>query len=116
MLFDKKAKYKKLAKKYKDDLASREQELTDLIVENNERRHQFERLAKESKGDGERLRSEVAGLMEDNHRYQRDLERLTRENELMRTEIIELGNQSEFEKSDLQRILEERSQEADNLH
>ena len=39
MLFDKKAKYKKLAKKYKDDLASREQELTDLIVENNERRH-----------------------------------------------------------------------------
>ena len=51
----------------------------------------------------------MAGLMEDNHRYQRDLERLTRENELMRTEIIELGNQSEFEKSDLQRILEERT-------
>jgi len=50
-------------------LAAREQELTDLIVENNERRHQYEKLAKEGKAEVERLRAEVMNLMEDNHRY-----------------------------------------------
>ena len=65
---DKKLKYKRIARKTRETLAKREQELTDLIVDNNEIKAILERVKRESRDEIDRLRAEAAQLMEENHR------------------------------------------------
>ena len=74
---DKKSKYKNLARRYKDTLAKREQELTEFIVESNELKTRLDKLTRFSRDEAESLRSEVGRLMDENHRYSRDVDRLT---------------------------------------
>lgn len=73
---EKKLKYKRLARKYKEALGRREQELTDMIVDNKEIKDSAERLRREKREETEKLRNEISNLMDENHRYQRDIDRL----------------------------------------
>ncbi len=69
-------KYKRLARKYKEALARREQELTDMIVDNKELKDEKEKIKREKREESEKLRAEITRLMDENHRYQRDIDRL----------------------------------------
>lgn len=115
ILFDKKSKYKQLAKRYKDLLSEREQELTDLIVENNERRHQLDAVTKERKADLEHLRSEVSRLLDENHRCNRDLERYAKDNASLKFELEEMSSCTERTRLELQHALSEKDRAIDRL-
>lgn len=115
VLFEKKSKYKKIAQKYKSQLSQREQELTDLIVENNERRHAQDRMSREHKQELERIRAENVTLMEENHRYARDIDRLHRENSDLRDKIADSVTRADRSVHDLQRILDEKSRAIEEL-
>jgi hypothetical protein len=77
---EKKLKYKKLARKFKEQLARREQELTDLIMDNQNLKQQVATHKQNSSSDNERLRSDISRLMDENHHMQRDLDRYIQDN------------------------------------
>ena len=77
---EKKLKYKKLARKFKDQLARREQELTDLIMDNQNLKQQVATHKQNSSSDNERLRNDISRLMDENHHMQRDLDRYIQDN------------------------------------
>ena len=77
---EKKLKYKKLARKFKEQLARREQELTDLIMDNQNLKQQVATQKQNSSSDNERLRSDISRLMDENHHMQRDLDRYIQDN------------------------------------
>jgi len=77
---EKKLKYKKLARKFKEQLARREQELTDLIMDNQNLKQQVATQKQNSTCDNERLRSDISRLMDENHHMQRDLDRYIQDN------------------------------------
>jgi hypothetical protein len=77
---EKKLKYKKLSRKFKEQLARREQELTDLIMDNQNLKQQVATHKQNSSSDNERLRSDISRLMDENHHMQRDLDRYIQDN------------------------------------
>jgi len=54
--------------------------------------------------------------MEENHRYQRDADRLAKDNALLVQELRDQGANSEYAQDQLQRVLADRSAEAEQLH
>ena len=85
----------------KDTLAKREQEATDLIVDNTELKSTLERNKRESRQEIEKLRGEVCRLMEDNHRYSRDLDRLLKENSDIKDQLSEATHRQELSHQNL---------------
>ena len=55
-LKEKKLKYKRIARKLRETLGKREQEVTDLIVDNNEMKGQMDRVKREAREEVERGR------------------------------------------------------------
>lgn len=96
-------------------MQQREQELTDLIVENTERRHLIERMNKDHKSEVERLRGEACQLMEENHRYARDLDRIARENAELQGEIEDIAQRAEQSRVELEREIEEKTRMVERM-
>jgi hypothetical protein len=68
-LKEKKLKYKRLARKFKETVARREQELTDMIVDNKELKDALEKVKKDKREETDKMRGEIANLLDENHRY-----------------------------------------------
>lgn len=112
---EKKLKYKKLARKFKDQLARREQELTDLIMDNQNLKQQVTTQKQSSSSDHERLRSDISRLMDENHHMQRDLDRYIQDNSSLKAQLNEFKGQHESMRADLHKLIVDKESEIDRL-
>jgi hypothetical protein len=115
-LKEKKLKYKRIARKLKETLAKREQEATDLIVDNTELKSTLDRTKRESRQEIEKLRGEVGRLMEDNHRYSRDLDRLLKDNSDIKDLLSAATHRQELTHQNLQRMILDKEKEIEKLN
>ncbi len=96
-LKEKKLKYKRLARKAKESLAKREQELTDLIIDSTELKNLTEKMKRENREETERMRGEIGRLMGENHRYSRDIDRLVRENSDLKEQLNDVTHRRDHD-------------------
>ncbi len=112
---EKKLKYKKLARKFKEQLGRREQEMTDLIMDNQNLKQQIATLKHSSSSDNDKLRNDISRLMDENHHMQRDLDRYISDNSSLKSQLNDFKAQHESVRADLHKLLVDKESEIDRL-